>query len=360
MFGPERTYQWLGQDNVPLDFATQVLVDTIQAAIRAGDFNQALDWLDDLRTSSRGLDECGRASVHMECARAYNQMHRPEQSIQELEVADRLLGKLSDPDQCCRHNQAMVNWMLGASFWQTTGQRQQAIRTWQKALALFQSLSHDPNILDPGPDWYKDRVTEMQDHFRRALQSPHPARHRPKPVTRPVTMPRTVLQPGPLNFIEILGSIRASDFGPNASGPQPIGRVTLQPSVDEFTIDGNPHHLLNLRGSSRIVTLQSSSSYYILKVNGDSMDKAGIDPGDYILLRYQDSASYGDIVAAEIFDLDDQATLKTYTRVIEADGEEKVLLLPQSNNQDHQPFSFTKSSQELFIGGVALGVFKPA
>lgn len=358
MFGIERTYQWLGRDNVPLGFTTRALVDNIHTAIAKSKFERALDLLDDLQAAINPLDDCARAYVHLGRARAYNKMHETEQALQELEAADKLLKAIDNPNQCCRHNQALVNWMLGGSFWQNPGQRQHALETWQKALELFQILSHDSNTLDPGPDWYKDRVAEMQDHFLRALQGPQPTPARPRASSRPVTMPRVVLQPGSLKYIDVLGSIRASDFGPNASGPQPIDRVALQPSIDEFMIEGNPHYLYNLRGPSQIITLQSSMPYFILKVNGDSMDKAGIDPGDYIILRHQDSASYGDIAAAEIFDVDDQATLKTYTRVREANGNEKVLLLPQSNNEDHDPILITKSDQ-VFIGGVALGVFKP-
>lgn len=360
MFGPERTYQWLGKDNVPLDFATQVQVDTIRTAIREGDFDLTLDLLDDLKATSGHLDDCAKASVHLECARAYNLIHEPEQAMQELEAADRLLSAIPNPDQCCWHNQAIVNWMLGASFWKAPGQRQQAIQTWQKALGLFQSLTHDPNTLDPAPDWYKDRVTEMQDHLRQALQSPQLIPVRPRPSSRPVTMPRVVLQPGSLTAVNVYGSIQAGTFTPTGASHQPIDRVSLQPSVDEFVIEGNSHHLFNLRGPSRIITLRSSMAYYIMKVNGDSMDKADIDPGDYVLFHYQDTASYGDIVAAQKTGVNTEATLKTYTRVRGPDDKIIVKLMPQSNNQVHEPIPITQSSSDISICGVALGVFKPA
>jgi len=250
--------------------------------------------------------------------------------------------------------------MLGAYFWRTPGQRQIAIETWQHSLDLFQTLIHDPNTLDPAPMWYAVRLAEMKVHFGQAMQSPQPIPVSTGPGGWPVSLPRVDLQPGSLKSIDVLGTIPAGGFAPSGSGPQPIGSVRLQPSANEFMIGGVPHHLFNLRGPSQIINLQSSIPYYILKVQGDSMDMAGIQPGDYVLLRYQDSADYGDIVAAEILNVDSQATLKSFTRIRETDGEEKVLLLPQSNNQDHQPFTFTKSTRDFFIRGVALGVFKPA
>ncbi|HLA97657.1 MAG TPA: S24 family peptidase [Anaerolineales bacterium] len=359
MFDPESTYQWLGRDNVPLDFASQELVKSIHTSIAAGDFDRALDLLDDLKAASGRLDDCARASVHIECARAFQQMNVPEQAIQELETAARLLDGISYPSQACRHNLAVVNWMLGAFFWSTPGQRQIAIETWQHSLDLFQTLIHDPNTLDPAPMWYAVRLAEMKVHFGQAMQSPQPIPVSTGPGGWPVSLPRVVLQPGSLKSIAVLGNIPAGGFAPSGTGPQPSSRVRLQPTGDEFLIDGIPHHLFNLRGNEQIITLQSSFQYYILWVQGDSMDMTGIQPGDYVLLRYQDSAVYGDIVAAEILNVDGEATLKSFTRILGTHGEEIVLLLPLSNNQEHQPFTFTIDSQEFFIRGVALGVFKP-
>ncbi|HSF81351.1 MAG TPA: S24 family peptidase [Anaerolineales bacterium] len=360
MFGPESTFRWIGKENVRLGFPAQVLLENIRASITEGDFDQALDQMDDLKDTTSNLDNCARASIHLECARSYHWMHEPGQALMELEMADMLLRAIKKPEQCCRHNQAIVNWMLGVFFWQTPGQRRVAIRAWSKSLELFQSLITDPNTLDPNPNWYKDRLTEMKNYYQQAQQSSQSNLRDIRARNWSVTLPRTVLQPGSLKSIAVLGTIPAGGFAPTGAGPLPTSRVSLQPSMDEFMIDGNPHNLFNLRGPSRIISLQSSLQYFVLKVNGDSMDKAGINPGDYVLLRYQDHASYGDIVAAEIINVDNQATLKSFSRVREASGDEKVLLSPQSNNQIHESFTFLKSKQSFFIRGVALGVFKPA
>jgi repressor LexA len=61
---------------------------------------------------------------------------------------------------------------------------------------------------------------------------------------------------------------------------------------------------------------------FALRVRGDSMIEAGINDGDVIVVRQQDAADNGDIVAALI---DDEATVKVYRKT---DG--KVELLPRN------------------------------
>ena len=57
------------------------------------------------------------------------------------------------------------------------------------------------------------------------------------------------------------------------------------------------------------VALFGRGDYYILRANGGSMVKAGIDDGDLVLIRKQNTADPGQIVVALI---DDEATLKRY------------------------------------------------
>lgn len=66
--------------------------------------------------------------------------------------------------------------------------------------------------------------------------------------------------------------------------------------------------------------LVGTGSLFLLKVKGDSMVEAAICDGDYVVVRSQQSADPGDIIAALI---DDEATVKTLSR---RDGH--VWLLP--------------------------------
>lgn len=54
-----------------------------------------------------------------------------------------------------------------------------------------------------------------------------------------------------------------------------------------------------------------SERAFLLKVEGDSMVEAGIQDGDYVLVRQQDTADDGDIVVAL---LEDEATVKVFYR----------------------------------------------
>lgn len=67
-----------------------------------------------------------------------------------------------------------------------------------------------------------------------------------------------------------------------------------------------------------------SERAFLLKVEGDSMVEAGIQDGDYVLVRQQDTADDGDIVVAL---LEDEATVKVFYR-----DREGVRLEPRNPN----------------------------
>ena len=57
------------------------------------------------------------------------------------------------------------------------------------------------------------------------------------------------------------------------------------------------------------VALFGSGEFYLLRAKGESMVDAGIDDGDLVLIRQQDTAEYNQIVVALI---EDEATLKRF------------------------------------------------
>ena len=73
--------------------------------------------------------------------------------------------------------------------------------------------------------------------------------------------------------------------------------------------------------------LVGEGDLFLLKVNGDSMVDAAICDGDWVVVRQQQHADNGDVVAAM---LDNEATVKTFKRV---DGH--VWLMP--HNEDFSP-----------------------
>lgn len=69
--------------------------------------------------------------------------------------------------------------------------------------------------------------------------------------------------------------------------------------------------------------------YFILRVRGDSMDRAGIHDGDLVLVRQQDTADPGNHVVALI---NEDATVKRLRIARDA-----ILLEPMSSNPIHKP-----------------------
>ena len=89
-----------------------------------------------------------------------------------------------------------------------------------------------------------------------------------------------------------------------------------------------------------------NGKHFILKAKGDSMINAGIDDGDYVIVKQQESAEEGQIVVALI---DDEATLKRYYLDKE---NQQIRLHPENNNMEDMFFDNIK------IQGVAVKVIK--
>ena len=79
--------------------------------------------------------------------------------------------------------------------------------------------------------------------------------------------------------------------------------------------------------------IKPSNRYFILRASGDSMDEVGIDDGDLVLIKQQNTARDGDNVVALI---DDEATIKEFHY-----GNNMIILKPRSKNSKHQPIVLT-------------------
>lgn len=88
---------------------------------------------------------------------------------------------------------------------------------------------------------------------------------------------------------------------------------------------------------------KSGFKYFLLRAKGDSMNNAGINDGDLILVRQQSAAQNGDIAVALI---DDEATVKEFQH-----SKNCVVLMPRSNNKNHKPIILTENFQ---VQGVAV------
>lgn len=90
---------------------------------------------------------------------------------------------------------------------------------------------------------------------------------------------------------------------------------------------------------------KNGGKYFLLRAIGDSMDDAGINPGDLLLVRQQASAENGDKVVALI---NDEATAKIFEKAKNA-----VILKPKSKNKEHKPIILT---DDCMIQGVVTAV----
>lgn len=82
---------------------------------------------------------------------------------------------------------------------------------------------------------------------------------------------------------------------------------------------------------------KSGAKYFLLHASGDSMNKAGINNGDLVLVKQQSSAQNGDKVIALI---DNKATINEYQHV-----GNNIILKPKSTNHEHTPIILTEDFQ---------------
>jgi repressor LexA len=86
-----------------------------------------------------------------------------------------------------------------------------------------------------------------------------------------------------------------------------------------------------------------SAKYFLLRVRGNSMDNAGINDGDLVLVRQQPIAEEGQNVVALI---DGEATVKEFRK-----GKGVIILNPRSRSREHKPIILTEDFQ---IQGVVI------
>jgi repressor LexA len=103
-----------------------------------------------------------------------------------------------------------------------------------------------------------------------------------------------------------------------------VGAVAAgEPILAEEQVEDEFHLPRSLVGRGEVL--------FMLKVRGESMRRAGVLDGDYVVVEHQDTASPGDMVAARV---GDEATVKTFSY---KDG--RVRLLPESDDPQYQPIN---------------------
>jgi len=100
-----------------------------------------------------------------------------------------------------------------------------------------------------------------------------------------------------------------------------VGRVAAgRPILAAENVEGH------LAVSTKLA--RRAAGHFLLRVRGDSMNRAGINDGDLVLVRQQESADTGQVVVALI---DDKATVKRLRL-----GRDAIVLEPASSNKSHR------------------------
>jgi repressor LexA len=93
-----------------------------------------------------------------------------------------------------------------------------------------------------------------------------------------------------------------------------------------------------------LADLKGDCEYFALRVKGDSMNAAHIFEGNILIVRKQDMVENGEIAVVMIDDND--ATVKRFYC-----DHERVTLMPQSTNPQHQPQFYDASKTSVRVIG---------
>ena len=94
--------------------------------------------------------------------------------------------------------------------------------------------------------------------------------------------------------------------------------------------------------------LLGTGTHFAVRVQGDSMIEAGIQGGDYVIVRQQDTAEPGDIVVVL---LRDEVTVKRLRK-------KGAALFLEADNAAYAPLPLTRQSPSPRILGIVVGLYR--
>lgn len=375
MMNDEKTAQWLNAAYTSWLFGcdydsnlrkpTKEIVSQMHFAIANSSFAEAGQYMERLQSLSNRFSQNQAGSSReysyelaetlVECSYA---AYRMGEKLTALQLFDDAAKKYTGKDHC----RAATLWMLGSVQWQFPTRLDDAIISWESSYEIFCSLEKNSNRSE-NAEWYRYWTEEMRVALDKSIlqeyQAPPPPEEwplwgnlskLPKSNKGEASSVNHVRQKSAIDILRTISVYTSIPAGGFSNSPRPDTWMM----VEQVLIDNIPYNVFNLN-QGREVNLRYNEHYVTVKVKGDSMNKKKIDDGDYVLLRVQQAAENGDIVAAEIdgkFPDDEQSTLKQFFR---RDG--KVYLEPKSSNTLHQPFIFTNENS-LHICGVAIAILK--
>lgn len=155
-----------------------------------------------------------------------------------------------------------------------------------------------------------------------------------------------------LDALESMGRIRRSGGKCGIELAETADMVQV-PFLPAPVSCGAPTHIIEEQATSHLTIsrklVRTPGSTYAFRTSGDSMDRAGIDDGDIVLIEATNEIRDGDRVLASI---NGMGTVKRFRK-----NEYAVTLLPESSNPTHTPI-YLHESDDFLIGGKVVGILK--
>jgi hypothetical protein len=353
-----QTRQWLAPYPMPsvrLRRSSDLLIRQLQQALGRGSRREIrwfIDRLTDLSDNirkSKSLEYREPSVIMIECALAAYQMQNYAEAVKFLECAMEVCeGGYTE------HFEAVIRSMLGCIDWRSSGQQDKAIVCWEQSIGIYQGLQQNNDGMQLS-GWYADRIDEINSILELALElagtpAPSASATDTPPAAAATPDVSSTLTGDMLRLFSVVEEVQAGSLGV-VGAPDFLGYVEMS----QCQINGVVHYIVNLKGTGKTIKFSWDKNYGVIKIKGDSMNALGIDDGDYVLLHFQNDATPSDIVAAQIRDIDTEATLKKYLKR----GNEAVLQFC-SHNPEYKGKEYVFTQLDDFqIVGVAIAVFKP-
>ena len=334
-----------------------IYIDRLRKAVDNVDAEHAWKYIDRLK---RLIDEEGysklsinpsikdrRPEIVLECALAAYAL----QDIREAKNLLRSAGGIFHPYSL---EKVFALWLRGCFLWTPPISVGEAVYYWEESLKNLLDIINRKNFEGVYKEWFLNLRIQMGRAIRDAARDEYP----PAPSAVRIFKFETN-QPASdvlARSIPVIGSIPAG----SPKGFFPESEMDL--SFRDIYLDDKKYKAYSIRKDKRVIEIKQGAEYYVLRVIGDSMNisqPVNILSGNYVLLKRQDIAKNGDIVAAEIVSRDNRATLKRYL-----ENGSKHILQSESNITDFTmdidvEYEFQGWGRDVFLRGVVVAVLKP-
>ena len=367
----KRVSGWLNQFGCSsLSDPAAMLLQRLKREYDRNELKKAWDVIEDLNRLGDISEGSESAEIRLQCGLVVAEMGN-------FKEAQKFFSDASSKYINAHHNYAVAQWMKGCMEWLLPGKEVDAINSWREAEKIFQGLEKANVNQKEKHYWYHLRCEEMHAALHEATdiyeipplqgsagEDDNPANNADAKNNNGNGHPRS----DRMGVFPVYEHINAGNFGPSGILEKPTRRM----EVEQVFISDKAFRVLTVNGN-RFISV-SPQNTFVVKVSGDSMNKADIQSGDYVLLRsvpksFGDFAgiddqtdinssqvfSDRDIVAAEIFDEEgNAATLKRIFR-----RGRKIVLQPQSTNPVHVEREFDATDAGFTICGVVIAILKP-